>query len=289
MPFEKRLVINADDFGLSPGINRAVSKAHSEGILTSATLFANFPSFNEAIALARKAPGLGVGVHLNVIEGKPLLSGEELPDILAEDGTFLGSLSRLLRRYLLAPKRVLRQVALEWGAQIDRFLSSGLHPTHIDSHKHIHAFPPFFRLAVGLASRRGIRAIRLPRESSSWLVSFRGAPRPGLFRCISSSALNVFFKWNLSLATSGGLKTTGSCYGIAATGKMTVERFESILWDFPGPTGEIVMHPGYRDDELPVPTRLRESRESELEILLDTGLKTLVEKLGIRLIHFGNL
>ena len=136
----KMMIINADDFGLCEGVNRAVYEAHTRGVLTSTTIMANMPAVDEAIAIARKTPSLGVGVHLNATEGKPISAASEVGAIVGENGEFKYS-AYMLAVKSLVDKGVLGALEIELAAQIESIIDKGIVPTHLDSHKHFHWTP----------------------------------------------------------------------------------------------------------------------------------------------------
>ncbi|MDP2659278.1 MAG: ChbG/HpnK family deacetylase, partial [Dehalococcoidia bacterium] len=157
----KVLIVNADDLGLSPGVNAGIVKAHRSGIVTSASLMANLPGAAPAVALARENPGLGIGLHLNLTAGRPLTG---CPTLLGARGSFL-PLSRLLLRLAVLP-RARREARAEMGAQAERLWSLGVWPDHLDSHHHIHLCRPLRRCASSLAAELGV-PMRLPAERLS--------------------------------------------------------------------------------------------------------------------------
>jgi len=164
---DRRIIINADDFGLCEGVNRAVAEAHTKGILTSATIMTNVPAATEAIEIARQLPGLGVGVHLNLTDGPPVSKDIDVQLLVNTDGQFAYSPARLSFYSLVSP-RFRKAVKVELAAQIRWAVERGLRPTHVDSHKHIHSFPAIYPLVCGLAGEFGIPAIRFTYEPRSF-------------------------------------------------------------------------------------------------------------------------
>jgi hopanoid biosynthesis associated protein HpnK len=280
-----KVIVNADDFGLSGGVNEGIIRAHREGILTSATLMANMPGFDQAVALARANPGLGVGVHLNIVRGRPVLPPERIPSVLRRDGRLYGSVYKIIPA-VLAGRLKLAEVEAEWRAQIDKAAAAGIAVTHLDSEKHMHAFRPFFRIALKLAVERGIRAVRLMDE-----------------RCLSRSpaqlAKAVFIGASCrsmrKAVRNRGIMTVDRFYGICHSGRMTAERLRRVLERVGEGVSEIMVHPGLMTDEL----RARETeygasyinnrREVELEALLDEAPRRVVRERGIRLISYGGM
>ena len=151
VPDRELVIINADDFGLSPGVNRGILHAFREGILTSTTLLANPGHFDDAVALARETPELPVGVHLSVLWGPPVTDPAQVPSLLERDGRFPRSLTELARRYFLGALS-LEQVRIELRHQSTKVLDTGLVPTHLDTHKHVHCLPGILEAVITLES-----------------------------------------------------------------------------------------------------------------------------------------
>ncbi|MCY2929480.1 MAG: ChbG/HpnK family deacetylase [Planctomycetota bacterium] len=157
----RKAIINADDFGFSPGVTEGILRAHREGVVTSTTVMANMPGAGEALGRLAEAPALGVGVHLNACQGEPL--SPEGQALAQADGRMRRTATGLILACLARP-RLLRAVEAEFDAQIRWLLDHGRRPTHLDSHRHVHAFSPIFARVVGLARRYDIRRIRWPQE-----------------------------------------------------------------------------------------------------------------------------
>ncbi len=156
------LIVNADDFGISQGVNQGIVEAHLKGILTSTTAMANMPAFDHAVQLKREHPTLAVGVHLNLTAGTPVLPSEKVPDLIDRTGRFL-RVDRLLLGLTLG-RIDLRQVEAELSAQVERAIRAGLDPGHLDSHHHVHCHPALHSVAVRLAQRYEISGMRCPVE-----------------------------------------------------------------------------------------------------------------------------
>ena len=280
----RKLIINADDFGLCRGVNRAVVEAHSTGILTSATIMANMPASDEAIVIAKKTPTLGVGVHLNVTDGKPLSSDSTVRPLLDDSGQFKYSAYKLAFK-TLANKKILKAVQIELTAQIASIIDRGVKPTHLDSHKHFHCFPPVYKIVYSLAADFGIRAVRWPWEPDTvccgdWpKVAFLDKARAFLARQMALKCRrldNRFIKNDIF-------------FGIAHTG-----RINDAFWSEIGRTqftgvAEVMTHPGYVDGLDIGKTRLVEQREIELKCLCAPATKQILAEAGIELVHYGNI
>jgi predicted glycoside hydrolase/deacetylase ChbG (UPF0249 family) len=283
------LILNADDFGLTAGINRAIVELFRANALTSTTLMATAPAADDAIALALANPGLGVGCHLNFVEGYPSAHPESIPSLLGADGkTFRPSLIDFAQA-LLRGKIEAAELALETQAQIQRLQRAGIDVTHVDTHKHIHVFPPIARTIAHIAQRCGIHAIRNPYEPR-WSSALAPASLPRrafveLFR-LSQRSFQA-----LPQIASRELQTTDGTLGIAGTGIMTPDILRRTLAAMPTEgTFELCCHPGHRDAALDAaPTRLRASREAEFRMLLEVLPEFSRTEPGLNLIHYGNL
>ena len=176
----KHLVVTADDFGLAPEVNEAVEEAHRHGILTAASLMAAEPAAADAVARARHMPGLRVGLHLVLVEGRPVLPPERVPDLVDAQGFFRQNMVRAGVDFFFRPK-VRRQLEAEIEAQFDAFAATGLPLDHVNAHKHFHLHPTIAGLMLRIGKRHGAKAMRVPLEPTAcwrrWRRSRKGAPR----------------------------------------------------------------------------------------------------------------
>ncbi len=287
----RNLIVNADDLGWTEGVNRGIAEAHRNGIVTSASLLANGRAFANGVELLRAMPGLRVGVHLNLSQGEPVAAREQVKSLVNEAGMLAGGLEgfllRLARRGLL-----LEEVEREWDAQIRKVRGAGIQPTHLDGHKHMHMLPGLFEIALRLAKRHGIGAVRVALESSN----LRAALATGrehrvsvvMKQGVQARGLKLLARDAREQADRMGIATADYFCGIAQTGEMTLEGVTRLLKSLPEGTTELVCHPGFVDAELgKSATRLQASRQTEVEILTDTGIRNLVASQGIRLIDYG--
>jgi hopanoid biosynthesis associated protein HpnK len=286
----RRLIVNADDFGLTPGINRAIIEAHRSGIVTSATLMANSGAFDEAVRLAQANPNLGVGCHVVLIDGQPLLPPEKIP-------TLVTSRAQLERTPAALALKALRgrlnpeEIRAEAEAQIRKIQGAGLTVTHIDTHKHAHTLPQVLRPLLEAARACGIRAIRAPFEPLHALPFSQLLRHPKLWgRHNQIYALRVFAASFRECVGAARLTTTGGTLGMVVTGSLTQELFERIVRCAPEGTSEFVCHPGYDDAALAdAGTKLRRSREQELEILKSPATRAALQRMEIELINYAAL
>ncbi len=220
----KNLIVNADDLGWTAGVNRGIVEAHRNGLVTSTSLLANGAAFEEAAEIARTNPELGIGVHLNLSDGKPTAAPGRVPGLLNSKGEFEGGPESLLVRLgkrTLSPK----QVEEEWEAQIRKVLEAGIRPTHLDGHKHVQMLPGLFERAVRLARKHGIGAVRVSLEDSK----LRGLLSTGaeqktrvvLKQGMQARGLKLLAHDAREIAERAGIATTDYFCGIAQTGVLT--------------------------------------------------------------------
>jgi len=272
-------VVNADDFGFSSGVTEGILCAHLEGVVTSTTIMANMPAAEEAAGRLTEAPSLGVGVHLNVSQGRPLSGrGEALADA---DGLMRRSALGVVLACIRRPG-LIDAVEAEFDAQIRWALEHGIRPTHLDSHRHTHGWPAVFARVVKLARRYDIRFIRRLREV---LTGRRraGSPLRQVAVARALTALGAVGGAVPELAQAGG--TMGISRGGCIDADWLIRSARSVR---PGVT-EFITHPGLPDGLDPADTRLIESRRAEMEALCDPRVREAFERMGIRLVHYGQL
>jgi hopanoid biosynthesis associated protein HpnK len=276
------LIINADDFGLTAGVNRAILELHEAEVLTSTTLMAKAAATEEAIELARSMPSLGVGCHVVLVDGEPVLPARELPTLVDQrTGRFQPTLGMFLPR-LLSGRIRRSEIEVEAAAQIALLQSRGVALTHIDTHKHVHMFPKVLRPVLRAATAAGIRIVRNPFEPGWSLRATPGAPWLRRAEVTLLRRLEGAFR---RIVAKEGFATTDGAIGVLATGTLDAVTVASLLRNMPGGTWELVSHPGYNDAELArAYTRLRASRETERE-----ALHTLKQFPNLDLISFAGL
>lgn len=284
-----RLVLNADDFGLTRGINRAVGELHAAGAISSATLMANCNAFDDAAEVARAHPTLGVGCHIVLTDGTPVSPPGSIRSLLGRDGkNFRPSLADFVQAVLLG--RIEEdEVAREAHAQIGKIQRAGIGITHIDTHKHVHLFPSIARPLLLVAERCGIGAVRNPFEPEWSLALGHGShARRAAIRLVG--ILRPRFHAHAQIR-NGRVATTDGTVAISATGRLDSTTLGEILRALP-PSGtyEICCHPGYNDGDLDrVATRLRAQREIERNALFSEVPKHLAQPGAPTPIHYGAL
>ena len=288
----RRLIINADDFGLTPGVNRAILEGHTRGVITSTTLMANAAAFDEAVALARATPSLRVGCHTVLVDGSPVAPSEKVRSLLDDDkdGEFhrgLSAFARIAVRGGFSPE----DIEAEAGAQFQKLRAAGIRPTHFDAHKHAHMFPSILRPLLRAARAADIPAVRNPFVPVKPLAYAHLFRRPGLWTRYAEVKLLRHYASEFRRAVAeAGLATTDGTFGIVVTGALDERLFDAIIGSIPEGTWEFVCHPGYVDAALAgVRTRLRASREAELRVLTSARAREIIAARGIELISFADL
>jgi chitin disaccharide deacetylase len=287
----RRLIVNADDFGFTSGVNRAILEAHQHGIVTSATLMARASGSTEAVQLAKATPSLGIGCHVVLVDGEPVAEPVRIPGLLRiGTGAFHPGFARLGLHSLLG-KLDADEIEAEVTAQIRCLQSNGLTVSHVDSHKHAHVLPTVLAGLLRAARACGIRAVRNPFEPP-WSFSLRPEVSPAelQMRQLAIRALRIWETPFLDAIRKAGLSTTDGTLGIVATGSLDRHLFRRIIKRMPVGTWEFVCHPGYVDEALRHSrTRLRESRARELDVLTSSEIRELLVDHDVELISYADL
>ncbi len=287
-----RLIINADDFGWSRSINRAVAEAHDNGAVASTSLMAGGPAFEEAARLAAGRPGLGVGLHLNLTQGAPQSQAGQVPSLCDGRGAFL-SRSRLLWRSAVGLVRP-AEVARELAAQYEKLISQGIRPTHLDGHQHIHVLPLIRAVAFSFAQDQGL-AVRIPLEELIWAgggqLDGRELARVGRKLAFKPRALQArAAARRKDLAMNDHFR---SPFGLVARrGRIDRASFGRLLENLrPGVT-ELMVHPALDADAAALwdnDEGLLADRFAEARLLSDPAFKAFLAQLGVEMIHYGHL
>jgi len=289
----RRLIVNADDFGFTAGVNRAIVEAHTHGIVTSSTLMANGRAFDDAVSLAKTIPRLSVGCHIVLIDGRPVLDAARLPSITAKssgEARFRDGLKSFAAR-ALAGRLDPEEIETEATAQIRKIQSAGIAVTHVDSHKHTHLFPAVLRPLLRAARGCGVRAIRNPFGPRQAMRSGDLLSRPSLWtRYAEVRVLRSLSGRFSTAAKKERFVTPDGTLGVVVTGALDETLFRSIAAIIPEGTWEFVYHPGYNDGDLKsAKTRLRESREKELRVLTLPEAREMLSNQGISLVSYRDL
>ena len=286
----RRLIVNADDFGFTAGINRGIVESHTRGIVTSCTLMANGRAFDDAVRLAKSFPRLSVGCHVVLIDGEPVLDAKQLPSLTSSSAQFRDGVMSFAAR-ALAGRLDPAEIEAEASAQIRKLQAAGVRVSHLDTHKHTHVFPAVLRPLLRAARACCVRAIRNPFGPRKPLRSSELLKRPSLWtRYAEVRILRALASKFRDTATGEGFVTPDGTLGIVVTGTLDEKLFRGIAAIIPEGTWEFVCHPGYNDDDLKsARTRLRASRETELRILTMPQARELLSQQGIDLISYRSL
>jgi hopanoid biosynthesis associated protein HpnK len=289
-PELKELILNADDFGMTLGVNDAIVHAHQEGILTSATLMANGPAFEDAVRRALANPSLGVGCHLVLVGGQAIAPPEEISTLADPAGNLPRSLEALVARVSCGLVR-LKHIERELLAQIQKIRRAGIEPSHLDTHKHTHAHPAVMEALGKVAHATGIARVRNPFERlrDSWKTT-RGETGSYSIQLLSAVAARTVTLLFRAICKKYGLRSPDRFLGLAMTGNLGPRGLRQMIDIVSDGRTEIMLHPGLCDDDLASSgSRLQMQRQRELEGLLDPELKRVLGERDIRLISFRGL
>lgn len=277
-----RIVVNADDFGLTKGINQGIIEAFRKGIVKSASLMSVGMAYNDAVMLIKENPGLDIGIHLCLTKERPLLKREEIPSLIRKDGHFLSSHLGFVLKFILG-KSKRAEIEKEFDAQIKRPLEAGIKITHIDSHGYIHMLPKILKVVMRLAKRYDIPFIRYPCERLE-------ASDTKLSRKAIGFIINMFCiltKQNFK----NGFLSTPNFYGFLYSGCLSIKEIKKILESavLKGGVTELVCHPGIYNSELSEYKDWGYCWEKELKALTSPDINNLIWSLNIKVISFKDL
>ena len=273
-PEKRRLIVNADDFGLSHAVNEAVIRAHRDGILTSASLMVNEPACDEAVKLAKENPKLGVGLHITLLMGHSALVPVKIPGLVNDCGEFSNSPVSAGMKYFFNPC-LREQLRAEIRAQFEKFRATGLPLDHVNGHLHLHLHPVIFKILMDDADQLGIRHFRLTRDC---LARSRRMARGQWFYRLSHAAI---FGW-LSRRARGPLRRRGIrhaqiTFGLLQNARVDEDYILQLLPELPPGDSELYSHPSL--DEF----------KAEFDALVSPRVKELADKLGVERIRYQDL
>lgn len=266
----KRVIVTADDFGISPAVNEAVERAHRQGILGAASLMVAGAAAADAVQRARAMPTLRVGLHLVLVEGRAVLPHAAIPDLVDRDGWFDANQWGRGFAYFFRPA-VRRQLAAEIAAQFAAYAATGLPLDHADAHKHMHLHPTVARLMIAIGRRHGLRAIRVPAEPPSVLAACGSAPDLGA---------RALYRWSRVLrwqARRADLAVADQVFGIAWSGAVNAMHLRQLAAHLPGGVSELYLHPSCAQPE------------AELAALLDPRVAAAFREAGAAFSAYGEL
>ena len=277
-----RLIVNADDFGVSEEVNEAVIRAFKEGVLTSTSLMVTGEAFDHAVKLATENPGLAVGIHLVTVVGRSALPHSEIPSLVDAQGNFSNNATAAGLKYFFLPQ-ARRELRKELAAQFEKFHSTGLPLSHIDGHLHLHVHPVIFNAALELGARYGARRMRVPVEERRLALSF---DRKNLFQktifTLLFGGLGRYMKGKLR---SRGFTVPERVYGNLQSGRMNERYFLYALEKLQTETSEIYFHPAVYSDEKVLDPEQRQC-QIEFEALTSPRVKKEIERLNVTLTNY---
>lgn len=281
----KQLIVNADDFGRHPLIDRAVAQGVERGLIRSATVMVTGAAFADAVALARRTPELGMGIHFTLVNAKPVLPPAQIPSLVdPRTGELYPDHGVFVKRFLQGKIR-LQDVQRECTAQLDRFLDTGLVPTHGDSHQHMHVLPGIIDVIIGLCLDHGIPALRIPAIP----VSLAATRPSNLGEQVGRLGLHVLAERARKKARVAGLLVPDHFGGIVAGEAVDKRALRTILLQLGEGTTEIMIHPG-TDNKILIPaTQWDHDFEGELAAATDLEILDLVREQGIQVGNFSDL
>ena len=270
----RNLIVTADDFGAAVEVNRAVERAHRDGILSAASLMVAGPAANDAVERARTMPGLRVGLHLVLVEGKPVLPAAALPDLVDKSGNFRTDMARSGAAMFFRPS-VRAQLRAEIEAQFAAFEATGLRLDHINAHKHFHLHPTIAALIVALSKGHGVRGARVPLEPPAVLGRIETHNPSSLGRLTRPFARHLKNRFHRA-----GISSPDQVFGLAWSGAMTRARLAGLIENLPDGLSEIYLHPATGPYAGSAPGYLY---GEELAALTDPALPGLISAKGIRM------
>jgi len=290
LKIHKRLIVCADDFGLTKGVNNGIVQCFQKGILTSTSLMANGPNFIHALSLTEQNPGLDVGIHLTLTDLMPIRPFL-IKDLIGPDSKFFTNYLSVIKKIISKPN-ILGQIKDEFRAQIEYILQKGIIPSHINSHKHIHIFPPIWKIVLKLAREYRIPFVRYPAEKFYGLgYIFLNKKHQDRYKILLSYLffvvfLKLFDNCNKIRANSD-IKIPDYFCGLFDPGTLGTERIIAHIKKLSPGTTELMCHPGYLDKALlQLPTRLLISREKELKALCSPEVRQAIKNNKVMLTSF---
>jgi hopanoid biosynthesis associated protein HpnK len=273
----RQLVVTADDFGLCREVNEAVELAHTHGVLSAASLMVAGAAAADAVARARRLPRLGVGLHLVLVDGAPVLPPERIPALVGADGRFPRDPLRAGVRLFLS-RAARAQAAAEIRAQLAAFRATGLSLDHLNAHHHFHLHPTVQTLLLEIAAEQGLPPVRIPIEppGASWRLD----------RWLGWSFQTVRLRTLRHRLRAAGIVCNDACFGIWDSGRLDAARLEALIAALPDGISEIYCHPATaRPDGVPA----RYHPATELAALLDRRVGDTLARAGLRPVRFGDL
>ena len=282
----RRVIVTADDFGLAVPVNEAVERAHREGVLTTASLMVAEAAAGDAIRRARTLPSLGVGLHVVLVAGRPVLPPERIPDLVERDGQFTTDLARAGVRFFFRP-RIRAQLEAEIRAQFAAFAASGLRFDHLNAQCHLHLHPTVFGIIVKVAREYGNPPMRIPYEP--FAPSWRATRDARGLRFANAFLLAPWLALMRARLRRAHIAHNDRVFGLSDVGRMTPERVLALLGELrPGVT-EVFFHAATRRWPGIAPALATYRLEDELAALTSPDVARVLHAPGVETIAFSDL
>jgi len=275
----KKLIVNADDLGLSENVDLGITRAHTDGIVTSATLLACGNSAAHGAALALENPSLGIGVHLCLTRERPVLDPARLRTITSGGRFYAGPGGLMTRLYLGMADR--KEIKSEFTAQLERAVSLGIKPTHLDGHQHVHILPGVLPVTLSVAREFGITSVRYPVGPAVGPHGFGVRVEKFILETLAHSRKRYLNRMDM--------RHPGRLYGLAETGSLGGDTVEDVIRSLPDGVSELMCHPGMPDDRLAAATGWGYGWGRELDAVTLPGLRELAAKCEVELTNYANL
>lgn len=280
----KRLIVNADDFGLHSAVNHGIIEGYEKGCIRSASFVAAGVAAEEAAELSRQHPGLGVGIHLTLVAERPVLPPSQVPSLVGQNGYLLPDHTAFIRRYIAGGIRI-EQLYAECEAQILLAKKMGVHLTHIDSHQHLHVLPHVIQAIISLAKKYNFTKMRLPAEP----LLFTGGYPTSVGRYVAKCGLTSCARFAKNAICRAGIAVPDSFFGMLAGGHLFTPHFLSILRALPDGVSEIMVHPGKDNRVLDNIYHWAYHWEEELASVTSAEAMKIIKECKIRLISYEEL
>lgn len=280
----KKLIVNADDFGLHPAVNRAIIAGHSDGCITSTSIMPGGAAFADAARLAAANPALGVGVHLTLVAERPVADPAAIPSLVDGDGRLSSHYPAFIARFLRG-RVSLAEVRTELAAQVAKAAAADIRVTHLDSHQHLHVLPGIIDIVLDLAEEYEISALRIPGES----FFFTGGYPCGAGRLIGRTGLTTLAALARRMARRRGLAVPDHFFGMLAGGNLREEYLLAIIDRLPDGVSEIMTHPGDDDTALGALYGWSYRWQAELAAVTSREVARRLASRGVELVSFGGL
>jgi chitin disaccharide deacetylase len=282
----KRIIVTGDDFGLALPVNEAIIEAHKSGILTTTSLMVGEKHARDAIEKVRHHPSLQVGLHLVLVEGRPVSKVDRIPDLVDADGSFSSHLTQAGFRYFFRPG-IRKQLEAEIRAQFDAFFKAGLVLDHVNAHNHMHFHPTVLRLMLKVGKEYGLKAVRLPNEPP--VRSWKAARNSLGSRMCSWIFLYPWLRIMKLMLRNAGIRHNDFMFGMADSGSMTLDLALGIIRNLPAGVTELCFHPATSRSQEIDRTMPCYRHQEEFKALTSCALLESLQKSGVQRITFSDL